>query len=308
MNVDLADLRAFVTVADQASFRSASDALHLSQAAMSRRVQKLEAALGFRLLERTTRRVELSAMGRAFLPRARHVLGELESALIGMTDLSDRIRGLVTIACIPSAVGNILADPLKAFHQGFPAVRLRLLDQPAPDILLSVTRGDADFGISYLGSHEPDLVFEPLLREAFVLACRSDHPLARRRRIRWSELVDHACIGLAPGSGNRLLIDQGLADAGVKPRWFCEVQHVPALLDLIEAGIGIGVVPRFALGGRTGSLLAGVPLVDPVIDRSIGLVRRRDRPLNRTAAEIHAALVAAHRAVSKRARSRARAG
>ena len=295
MNFDLADLRAFVTVADLASFKSASQALHLSQPAMSRRVVKLEEALGFRLLERTTRRVELSALGRAFLPRARHVLGELDTALIGMTELSNRIRGLVTIACIPSAVGNFVADVVKTFHREFPGVRLRLLDQPAPDILLSVARAEADFGISYLGAHEPDLEFEPLVTEPFVLACRRDHPLARRRRIRWAELLEHECLGLAPGSGNRLLIDQGLAQAGTKSGWVCEVQHVPALLDLIEAGFGIGAVPRFALTSRAGTTLSAVPLVDPVIARSVGIVRRRGRPLGGAAATIHDALVAAHR-------------
>jgi DNA-binding transcriptional LysR family regulator len=93
MNFDLDDLRAFVAVADMGSFRAAATALHLSQPALSRRVEKLEDALGFRLFERTTRKVELNAMGRAFIPKARHVLHELESALLGMSDLSERLRG-----------------------------------------------------------------------------------------------------------------------------------------------------------------------------------------------------------------------
>src|SRR5215207_7115899 len=109
MNFDLADLRAFVAVADLGSFSAASQTLHLSQPALSRRVEKLEVALGFRLFERTTRKVELNAMGRSFIPKARHVLNELESALLGMTDLSDRLRGQVSIACVPSAVGNLVA-------------------------------------------------------------------------------------------------------------------------------------------------------------------------------------------------------
>ncbi|MDI3384457.1 LysR family transcriptional regulator [Xenophilus aerolatus] len=290
MNFDLSDLRAFVMVADLASFRAAADALHLSQPALSRRVEKLEQALGFRLLERTTRKVELNAMGRAFLPRARHVLGELESALLGMVELSDRIRGLVTVACIPSAVNNFVAGVVREFHRRFPAIRVRLLDQSATEILLSVARAEADFGITYLGAQEPDLEFEQLAVEPFVLACRPDHPLATRKRVRWSELADYECVVLAPGSGNRLLIDQGLAHTGVPTRWTCEVQHVPAQLSLIEAGVGVGAVPRLALAGGAGASLVSVPLVEPALSRRVGTVRLRGRPLAGGVQAFHDAL------------------
>lgn len=294
MNLDVSDLRAFVLVADLGSFRAASEALHLSQPALSRRVNKLERVLGFRLFERTTRKVELNAMGRAFLPRARHVLGELESALLGMVDLSERISGLVTVACIPSAVDNFVARVVRDFHERFPRIQVRLLDQPAPEILLSVTRSDADFGITYLGVQEPDLEFEQLVNEPFVLACRRDHALARRRRIRWSELAEHECVVLAPGSGNRLLIDQGLAQLALRPRWQCEVQHVPALLSLIEAGVGVGAVPRLALAGSAGAGLVGIPLVEPDIARKVGVVRRRGRPPAPAAQHFLDALMAAN--------------
>jgi DNA-binding transcriptional LysR family regulator len=287
MNFDLSDLRAFVSVADLGSFSAASRTLHLSQPALSRRVDKLEQALGFRLFERTTRKVELNAMGRAFLPRARHVLSELESALLGMVDLSERIYGLVTVACIPSAVDKFVAGVVRDFHRRFPRIRVRVLDQPAPEILLSVARSEADFGINYLGTQEPDIAFEPLVTEPFVLACRRDHPLARRRRIGWAELAEHECVTLAPGSGNRLLIDQGLAQVTARPRWSCEVQHVPALLSLIEAGVGVGAVPRLALAGGAGAALVGVSLVEPVIARSVGIVLLRGRPLGSAAQAFH---------------------
>lgn len=291
MNFDLSDLRAFVAVADLASFRAAAEALHLSQPALSRRVDKLEQALGFRLLERSTRKVELNAMGRAFLPRARHVLAELEGALLGMADLAERIHGLVTVACIPSAVDNFVARAARGFQQRFPRIRLRVLDQPAPQILMSVARAEADFGISYLGTQEPDLDFDPLVDEPFVLACRRDHPLAQRPSVEWAELAAHDCIALAPGSGNRLLIEQGLAGSGARPRWSCEALHVPAVLSLIEAGVGVGAVPQLALARDTA--LIGVPLVAPRIARSVGVVRRRGRPLSPAAQAFHDAVVAA---------------
>jgi DNA-binding transcriptional LysR family regulator len=149
MNIDLADLRAFVAVADVGSFRAASEQLHLSQPALSRRVEKLEETLGFRLFDRTTRKVELNAMGRDFIPRARHVLNEMEAALIGMADVADRLRGQVTVACVPSSVGSFIAQGLRGFQEQFPRIRVRLVDESAAETLLAVARAEADFGISW---------------------------------------------------------------------------------------------------------------------------------------------------------------
>ena len=117
MNFDLSDLRAFVASADFGSFRAAADSLNISPSALSRRVEKLESALGVRLFERTTRKMELTVAGRSFVEKARNVLAELESSLFGMEDLGRRLTGLVTIACVPSAVSFFLPNALKAYHQ-----------------------------------------------------------------------------------------------------------------------------------------------------------------------------------------------
>lgn len=295
MNFDLSDLRAFVAVADLGSFRAAADALHLSQPALSRRVDKLEQALGFRLLERTTRKVELNAMGRSFVPKARHVLAELESALLGMTDLSDRLHGQVTVACVPSAVTNFLAGAVREFHQQFPRIRIRLIDETAAEILLAVARAEADFGVSYWGTQEPDLEFQPLVEESFVLACLPGHPLAARASVGWAELAQYECVTLAPGTGNRVLMEQALAGVSPRPGWTCEVRHVPALVSLIEAGVGVGAVPHLALRSGQQATLVSVPLVEPEIKRTIGAIRRRGYPLMPAAQAFHDLLVAAQR-------------
>jgi len=294
MNFDLSDMRAFVAVADFGSFRAAAQTLHISQPALSRRVDKLEQALGFRLFERTTRKVELNAMGRSFVPKARHVLNELEGALLGMIDLSDRLRGQVTVACVPSSVPNFLAGAVEAFQRKFPRIRVRLIDETAAEILLAVARSEADFGVSYWGAQEPDLEFLPLAEERFVLACLPGHPLARRRRVKWTELAQHACVVLAPGTGNRVLLDQALSSVTAPPNWTCEVRHVPALLSLIEAGIGVGAVPLFAMRGGQGATLVSVPLVEPEVTRTIGVIKRRARPLMPAAQAFHDLLMESH--------------
>ena len=291
MNFDIADLKAFVAVAELASFKRAAELLHISQPALSRRVEKLEQALSLKLLERTTRKVELNAMGRVFLPRAQHVLAELEASLIGMTELNERLHGLVTIACIPSVVDTVVASAIHQIKKQFPRIRLRILDQPAADILLTVARSEVDFGIGYLGASEPDLDFEELASESFVLACRKDHPLATRSSISWSELAHQDCVTQAQGSGNRLLIDQALSNTITQPHWVCEVQHVPSLLSLVRRGVGVGAVPQHAISGND---LCGIPLVEPQVLRSIGLISRRGKALSAMAQELQRALRLVH--------------
>jgi DNA-binding transcriptional LysR family regulator len=280
MKFDLADLRAFLAVADLGSFVAASQAIQLSQSALSRRVDKLENALGIRLFERTTRKVELTTLGRGFVPRARNVLNELEGALIGMQDVAHRLSGEVTVACVPSAVAYFLPAVIGLFHERYPRIRLRIIDESSSEILTAVERGDADFGLTYIGTQDSDIAFFPLLEERFVVALRRDHPLAKRTQLSWGDLSAYDYISLAQGSGNRFLIDQALAQHTQRPRWFCEVQHVPALVSLVEAGLGIGVVPQLAMPPNNHAALASVPLSDPPVSRQIGLIMRRGRDLS----------------------------
>src|ERR1700759_5561725 len=104
MNFDLADLRAFVSGVKLRSFRAAAAALHLSQPALSRRIDKLEKALGVRLLQRTTRKVDVTAVGREFSVRAADLLNGLDESLLSIRDVARRVTGEITIACIPSAI------------------------------------------------------------------------------------------------------------------------------------------------------------------------------------------------------------
>ncbi|MFB8831891.1 LysR family transcriptional regulator [Azotobacter sp. CWF10] len=295
MNFDLGDLRGFLAVADLGSFRAASEALHLSQSALSRRIDKLEQALGVQLFERTTRKVELTTIGRGFVPRARNVLNELENALIGFHDLSHRLSGEVTIACVPSAVAYFLPEVIRQYHQQYPGIRIRVIDESSLAILTAVARGDADFGLTYIGTQDSDVTFQPLLEERFIVALRVDHPLAERMTLTWEDLAGFDYISLAQGSGNRFLIDQALASHAVRPRWFCEVKHVPALVSLVEAGLGIGVVPKLAMPPEGHPTLITRPLTNPSISRTIGLIQRRGRILSPVAQLLFDLLVSVKR-------------
>src|SRR5690606_15208095 len=111
-----------------------------------------------------------------------------------------------------------------------PRIRVRIIDEGANVVLRSVLQGDADLGINLIGLDEPDIVFEALLKEPFLLACPPDHPLAAKSKVRWEELAPYRLIMAARTSGNRLLIDQRLAALKTRPHSVYEVQHLTTSL------------------------------------------------------------------------------
>ena len=287
INLDLAELRAFIAVADHASFSAAAAELHLSQSALSRRIERLENALGAKLFERTTRKVALSAVGREFLRRARELLDGLEESMMNIREVAEKMRGEVTVACVPSAVRYFLPQVLRDYHRLYPNIVLRIVDEGANGVLAAVARSEADFGLNYIGTQEPDVDFEPILKEPFVLACRRDHVLAKRKKVSWAELNEHEYMTVTKASGNRMVLDQALTDTPLRPRWFCEVRHVLTIVGLVEAGLGIAAVPRLAMPPADHPLLVSVPLVEPAVERTIGLIRLRARHLPPAAQQLY---------------------
>ncbi|MDB5928456.1 MAG: LysR family transcriptional regulator [Polaromonas sp.] len=292
MNFNLPDLRAFVAVAKLGSFRAAAEELHLSQPALSRRIEKLESALGVRLFHRTTRKVDMTTVGREFSHRANELLISLEQSLMGIRDVAAHVSGEVTVACIPSAVRYFLPGILKAYHERYPQILIRIIDQGANEVLTTLLRNEADFGLNYIGTQEPELEFEPILKEPFVVACRTEHPLARKKKVTWSDLAAYDYMSVTKDSGNRFLLDLALTDNPTRPRWYCEAQHVSTLVSLVEAGLGVAAVPRLAMPPDDHPVLVSVPLVDPVITRTVGLIRRRGRSLSPAAQVLYDQLLA----------------
>jgi DNA-binding transcriptional LysR family regulator len=286
INFDLNDLLAFRAVAEQANFRRAAESVHLSQPAFSRRIDKLEQALGVRLLERTTRQVTLTAVGRDFERKVRDLLDELDATLLGIRGVAATRMGEVTIACVPSTVYYYLSEVIRRYHERCPKVRVKVLDAGANEVLASVARGEADFGLNFIGAQEGELEFTPLVEEQFVAACRRDHPVANMRQITWSQLAQFDFISVGRTSGNRVLLDQALAGVANRPMAIYEAQHVTTTLGLVEAGLGLAAVPSMAMPGPDHPLLVSVPLVDPVVTRKVGLIRRRGRSLSPAAQQL----------------------
>jgi len=163
-------------------------------------------------------------------------LDDLDVALLGIRDVSSSRLGHVTIACVPSVAYYFLPSVVANYHSRYPRIRVKLLDSGANEVLGAVTSGEADFGVSFMGSQETEVEFKVLLQERFVAACRRDHPLARKKRVSWSELYEHEYVSVDKTSGNRLLLDQALTAVAPRVPSVCETRHVTTMLGLVEAG------------------------------------------------------------------------
>jgi len=292
MSPALPDLRAFVTVAQLQSFAAAAKVLHLSQPALSRRISKLEDALGVRLFDRTTRSVELTLLGERFLREVTGVVEGLDRSLALLRDVAQLEAGDVTVGCVFSAVHHFLPGVIRSFRALHPKVFVRIIEEGADEVLASVKQGEADFGLNYIGMQEPEVAFTPLLKEPYVLACAATHPLAARKSVRWRDLVEVDQVRVSHASRNRLFIDQALAELPPLPRPICEVRHVSTLIGLVEAGLGVAVVPQLALPSTPGAVVA-VALNEPSVTRTIGIIQRQGRTLSPAAAAFSQLLVQA---------------
>jgi len=276
INFELLDLRAFLAVFDYGSFHKAAGLLNLSQPALSRRIQCLEVKLGTPLLERSTRHVSPTAAGCKLEPMARRLVEELETSLLTINGMDERQSGQVTIGAIPSAVVSLLPSIMGHFHERFPRMRLRVMDRTPQEALNSVIRGDVEFGINMVGASMEDIIFTPLVEDPYVLVCPRGKALAKKRNPKWSDLADHPLIRVGRvNSGNRVLLDNALAQAGVHLDWFYEVNNLDTALRLVEEGLGASVLPQMALQTSKHPSLAVRPIGPPNVSRTIGIVERR---------------------------------
>jgi DNA-binding transcriptional LysR family regulator len=275
MKLDTLGVQAFVSIAAHASFQRAADELHISQTAVTRRLQNLESHLGIRLIERTTRNVAPTAIGNDFLPQARRLMGELSNALTEIVESGKARRGDVSIACVPTAGIQFLPRIIQEYSASYPNNRITILDQSSAAVVDAVVRREAELGINVAQTHHPELTSTRLLTDQFALVCRDDHPLARKKTVAWKQLAPHPLIFAGEANANRSVLDQALRNSKVKLQLFYEVQRSSTALGLVAEGVAIAVVPRLAMQKGAYPRLRAVGLVDPIISRSLVLVTRK---------------------------------
>lgn len=278
MNVSLRHLRAFLALAEHQRFTRAAQACHLSQPAFSALVRQLEDAVGARLFDRSTRHVALSAEGRDLLPGAQRAVAEFDAALGGVRERALRERGRVSVALLPSLAAGWLPQVLAGFRDRHPGLALQVADVLSEACIERVKSGQADLALAATRAETPELQAEWFCSDRFHLVCRADHPLARQRRLGPADLAAHPFVHLSRTSSVRQYVDAATHPHPLPAA--IEVDQLATVAGMVGAGLGISVVPALTLYQFAGPGLVTRPLNWPGLERSLYLVRRRDRALS----------------------------
>ncbi|MDR7008223.1 LysR substrate-binding domain-containing protein [Paraburkholderia strydomiana] len=279
MNVTLRQLRVFIEVARLQSFSRAGDEIGLTQSAVSRCVRELEGEIGLKLIDRTTREVQLTDVGGNLVASVSRLLIDLDDALREIREIGEQRRGRVVVAASPTVACRLMPGVLASCSERFPHIALGLRDDVQSDVVRKVKSGEVDFGMVIGPFAADDLLSESLMTDSFCLVCRDDHPLARQKEIGWADLEGQPLVMLDYASGSRPIIDAVMHEYGVNANVVQELGHSATVFGLVEAGIGVSVLPWLALPLPAGAALAARPLV-PRAERTVELVRRRDRSLS----------------------------
>ena len=280
MKIDFDGIQAFVAIAELGGFSKAAEHLHVTQTALTRRVQKLESYLGLRLLDRTTRYVEVTAVGREFLPQAKAIVSEMTLAVGRLKDMSKNARGSFTLACVPTMASHVLPTVIRRYATAHPGNRIRLIDTSAFEVRDAVLHGQAELGIGVPTDRHPDLAETPLLEEPLMFFCREEHALSRMKSVTWSDMRETDLIVVSSMTATRVFTDYQLAKRGISLSGAYEVQHHATAISLVAAGVGAAILPASTLeeGARPG--VCRIPLTNPVVKRKITVLRRKNTTLS----------------------------
>lgn len=273
----LRQIDCLIAVRDTGGFSRAAERLGLSQPALSQQIRDLEDLLGLRMVDRTTRKVALTAAGHAYAARAEIGLGELERAQREAHGLANLAAGQLRIAAPPLLASGVLPKVMASFQRAHPGITLGLTDVPSDAIVARLRDGRVDLGIGTFPAGLPDLEHRPLWRDTLMVFAPPHHPIARESSVTWAALKDEAIVALGRESGLRALLEQGFEQAGNALRPTQEVSQIATVLALVEAGFGLAVLPSYARLAPQAAGLAALPFESSAVGRQIVALTPRDR-------------------------------
>ena len=285
MNVTIKQLRAVVSLADEGTFRGAAEANHVTPPAMSIAIAELERELGVTLFDRTSRRVGPTTAGARFVESARRILGDIDVLLLDIGDVAAARTGTVTIASVASIGSRVLPKVFRMLARSNPAVEVRLIDDVGNKVVAAVRERAADFGLlTEPEALEGDLSCEPLHDDPFHVAFPKTHRFARKRRVAWSDLENEVLIGMTDMTASSGIVDRELRRQSIRLACTVRVAQLSVAHGMLDAGLGVCVLPEIALPPRAQTSVGAARLHRPTAVRSIVACRLRHRSLSPAAA------------------------
>ncbi|MER6523783.1 LysR substrate-binding domain-containing protein [Streptomyces sp. NPDC001508] len=241
--MELRQLEYFVAVAEERNFTRAAERVHISQSGVSAQIRQLEREVGAELFDRSARTVTLTVAGMAALEHARAALAAAGAVGQAVGEVTDLIRGRLTVGMVVGCTLTPLFDALAAFHEAHPGVEISLLEDSSDRLLEGVRTGAVDLALIGTATASPEgLEALTIISERLVAAVPAGHPLAKRRRVTLRDLVAHPIVCMPPGTGLRAVFDQACAAQGIQPAIALQASAADAIAGLAARGLGVAVL------------------------------------------------------------------
>jgi LysR family carnitine catabolism transcriptional activator len=280
--IDLVELETFIAVAEAGSFSAAAQRLHVAQPSVTGRVQRLETALGTKLLQRTTRKVETTEDGALLLAEANRALRGLREVVGKFRDGARLARQRVVVAATPMLAAHTLPPLIHAYSSRYPDVQVELRDLQYADALNALDTDAADLAVLALEGNDARYRFEPLWTRDMVLVAPRGHELAGRERIKLEEIARYPLMVVEQYQPIVARIAQALKPLGLSLPPIRAVANLNTLLGMFDAGMGVTLLPRSAAAG-IGSGHSGIDIEGLDLRRNFGIVLARQSDLGTAA-------------------------
>jgi DNA-binding transcriptional LysR family regulator len=250
--IDLLTLQLFVAIVEEQSIAKAAERKNIAASAVSRRISDIEELFQVELLHRHSKGIEPTQAGYALLEHARIILGNLAQLETELSGYRQGKRGHIRICANKSAILESLAGELSSFLEQHPMVRIDLEEDISPAIVQAVVENRADIGIFGGNISGSELEVLPYRSDKLVVLVTASHALAGSKSLRFRDLIEHDFVSLEKGSSIETLCMKAAADLGRHLKLRIRVSGFDALFRLVEAGMGLGVVPLQIIRDRYG--------------------------------------------------------
>jgi LysR family hydrogen peroxide-inducible transcriptional activator len=271
--MELYQLAYFVEAARQRNFTRAAERLRIAQPALSQQMRRLEEELGTPLFVRGRKQTVLTPAGEAFHPQALALLSLAENARQVVAEVAQLRRGRLMIASIPTLSACWLPPIIQRFRRQHPFIELVLREESSEDVAELVESGAVELGFLQLPVNRTTFDLQELFTEPFVVLVPPQHPLAGRRAVRLAQLAGEPFISYKGKARNVAL--EACRNAGFEPRIACESGELETVRALVQANLGVAILPRMALSQHTNKATV-LQLREPALERKLGLVTRRN--------------------------------
>jgi DNA-binding transcriptional LysR family regulator len=241
--MELRQLEYFLAVAEEQNFTRAAERVHISQSGISAQIRQLERELGAELFDRSARVATLTVAGKAALHHARAALAAAKSVGQAVGEVTDLIRGRLSVGMVVGCTVTPLFDALAAFHRAHPGVEISLLEDNSDRLAEAVSAGTIDLALIGTADSPPDgLDALTLVSERLVAAVPAGHPLAKHRRVKLRDVTRYPIVCMPPGTGLRKVFDQACAAQSRQPVIALEASAAEAIADLAARGLGVAIL------------------------------------------------------------------